>query len=990
MEHELAAKSPDAVRVLIVEDDAAQRKALAAILRRGGFTVTSCGTVADARRCLAQEDFAVAVVDLVLPESGGMSLLEDPPQAHATPPRVIIHSGQATFAAARDALNLRAFAFIEKLSSPHELISAVNKAAQDYLRASLSKAADQIRFQVGLLDAVQQSVVATSPDGAVIYWNAFAESLFGWSSEEARGRPILDLVVPEDRRPDGEAIMALLQQGQAWNGEFTVVSRHGRRFPIEVTNSPIIDADGRLTGIIGIASDITARKEAESLLRLKQVAIDSADTMIFWVTPDGTFLDVNQSACRSLGYPRDALLARTVFDVFRGLTTAQWDHDRADLRRRAVMQQECDFLRSDGSRFPVEVCGHHFSCEQTESFCLIVRDITTRRATEQALQRSVELLRDAQHMARMGNWELDPRTGDMSWSPELYDLLQCDLQTPATLRHLLDRIAPEQREAVARELQHSARHERVTVFRCRTQRRNGTVRTLETHCRSTPATGAPPSIRGLCLDITDRVAEEQRFRGMLEGAPDAMVICDTDGRIVLVNRQAEQLFGYTTDELTGQPVEKLVPVALRDRHVALRQNYVRRPMHRRNQADQVLQGQRKDGSVFPAEISLNPLRLPDGLLVTAAIRDVSERERMHAEVRRGRELLDEAQRVASIGSWEWNIAANRVWWSDHLLDMYGLAGASAPQSLQEFLSHVLPDDRHELSRRIHRAVGTGSTYHARFRVVSPDGTIRHHVAQGKVERDETGRAVRLLGTDLDITEQHQTELQLRRAERLGSLGTLAAGLAHELNNPLSAILIATETASQFRDERELQDQSLDTIRHSIQRCQEIIRNVLRFARNRESDKRATDINDVVRNAITTTQHYAQLSGSTIAFRAGTGLPPVHANPGEIEQVVVNLIRNAIQAGPRTRIDIATLMNAESDFLCIEVSDDGRGIPDSDLQQVFDPFFTRNIDEGGTGLGLAVSHGIICDHCGQIEVRSRPGYGTTFTVTLPPHTPDCIR
>jgi PAS domain S-box-containing protein len=258
------------MRLLQVEDDVGQRRAVTMLLSREGFDVVECGTLSEAADLLQAEMFPICILDLQLEDEHGIELLKQLDEQRIQQTSFIIYSAYGTFDAARDALNLGAFAFMEKLGDPSELINQVHRAAAERMRKSLSRAEVEISLQMGLLDSVRQATIATDLSGRVIYWNRFAETLYGWSPEEAVGRNSIDLMVPIEGKPAAEEIMQQLRAGHVWNGEFVMQRRDGTSFPAEVTTSPILDHDNQLVGIIGVSNDITDRKAAQDeLLRLQ-------------------------------------------------------------------------------------------------------------------------------------------------------------------------------------------------------------------------------------------------------------------------------------------------------------------------------------------------------------------------------------------------------------------------------------------------------------------------------------------------------------------------------------------------------------------------------------------------------------------------------------------------------------------------------------------------------------------------------------------------
>ena len=224
---------------------------------------------------------------------------------------------------------------------------------------------------------------------------------------------------------------------------------------------------------------------------------------------------------------------------------------------------------------------------------------------------------------------------------------------------------------------------------------------------------------------------------------------------------------------------------------------------------------------------------------------------------------------------------------------------------------------------------------------------------------------------------------MRSAERLASLGTLAAGIAHEINNPVGTMMLAAEMAlaAQESGDRERLIHCLETITQDAQRCGRIIKNVLSFARQEPSEKSPCDLNDVVRRAIERAHGFAFGRAATLEQCLDAQVGQVLMNSMAMEQALVNILRNAVECGSGG-MNIRVTTAAASQFYRVTIADDGPGIPAELQPYIFDPFFTMRRQCGGIGLGLSLVHGTISDHRGRIYVDSAEGTGTTFTIELP--------
>ncbi len=277
----------------------------------------------------------------------------------------------------------------------------------------------------------------------------------------------------------------------------------------------------------------------------------------------------------------------------------------------------------------------------------------------------------------------------------------------------------------------------------------------------------------------------------------------------------------------------------------------------------------------------------------------------------------------------------------------------------------------------------GDSYTAEHRV-NESGEQRVYLLVKSPRRGPDGEMVGVIGTLHDITPLREAEEKLRRAERLASVGTLAAGIAHEINNPIGGILLSAQSASAeleaAQDVRFVQT-CLQEVIDDAKRCGRIVQSVLRFARQQPTEKWSHDVNGVVRRVSHLTQEAVTRHGGQLTLDLATDLPEVLLNPTEFEQVLVNLIQNALQTGPDgVRIGIQTEWLDAG--VRIRVHDDGRGMSPQELERIYDPFYTTRGQSGGTGLGLSVVHGIVEAHGGHIDVQSAPAHGTTFSIVLP--------
>ncbi|MFQ5799965.1 MAG: PAS domain S-box protein, partial [Bacteroidota bacterium] len=268
--------------------------------------------------------------------------------------------------------------------------------------------------------------------------------------------------------------------------------------------------------------------------------------------------------------------------------------------------------------------------------------------------------------------------------------------------------------------------------------------------------------KGHKSEMTGPIRPQIGFQEFLESVPDAMVIINDHGKIVFLNAQTEKLFGYSREELLGHEVEVLIPERLRSKHPKNRARYFTKPRVRPMGAGMVLCGLRKNGSELSLEISLSPLETEMGVFVVSAIRDITERRRSEGALKKSEARLAEAQRIAHLGNWDWDMARNELWWSDEIYRVFGLTPQQFGATYDAFLNSVHPDDREFVKRSVDEALYDRKPYSIDHRIVLPDGSERIVHEHAQVTFDEAGKPIRMIGTVQDITDRKHAEEQLRK------------------------------------------------------------------------------------------------------------------------------------------------------------------------------------------------------------------------------------
>ncbi|HEX5176313.1 MAG TPA: MASE1 domain-containing protein, partial [Chthoniobacteraceae bacterium] len=396
----------------------------------------------------------------------------------------------------------------------------------------------------------------------------------------------------------------------------------------------------------------------------------------------------------------------------------------------------------------------------------------------------------------------------------------------------------------------------------------------------------------------------------------------------------------------------------------------------------------------PAE---NALALQMFLLVTAtpllflAVAIEDERRSKGASLESA-ELMGLAADAANIGMWVWDVSGDDAWMTEQGRALFGLK-PDARIDFAALIEHVHPDDREIRKAAIKQALQTQGGYELEYRVQSPDGEVRWISARGRCMGMATG--VKLLGVSMDVTARKQAELdashqraELSHLSRVALVGEMAASLAHELNQPLTAMVTNASAAQRFiarddMDRAELREM-LDDIAADGRRAGEVIRGIRGMVRKVESDRRTLDVNEIIAGVLRLVRADALAHGCTLTTELDSPLPRIFGDPVQLQQVLLNLIINAFDAMRKTpgapcRVEIAS-RRADANSVKVSVRDFGPGLPADGSRRLFERFFSTKTE--GMGMGLAIARSIIEGHAGTLDAENADGGGARFWFCIP--------
>ncbi len=479
---------------------------------------------------------------------------------------------------------------------------------------------------------------------------------------------------------------------------------------------------------------------------------------------------------------------------------------------------------------------------------------------------------------------------------------------------------------------------------------------------------------------------------LLRAAVDAIILIDRSGIVTQFNAAAERIFGYSREEVIGRNVSMLMPNPYRDEHDRYLERYQQTGQaHIIGIGREVIAG-RKDGTVFPIELSVGEFFDGVNSGYVGIIRDITQRKQQEEQLRQSSEelrlIFDNAPTAMTITDLEGQVLnVNR---SACELLRY------EPEELLRLrlVDLVHEEDRAELERQFGRLREGEETCQCEVRYVSPTAEVVHAVHHAAVVHDENGEPLMLISEIVDRSalyeanrEAEELQRQLAHVGRIGTLGEMVSGIAHEVNQPLAAIASYASACRRMMLANQTNPGEtlsiLEKIARQAERAGQVIRGLRSLAKRSERQRQAIEPNQLVRDVIRLVEFELRGDGFQLELSLEPELPLFMGDGVQIQQVILNLIRNAIEAmadsGEGDTVSIETLV-PEADWIEVRVSDRGPGLPVEVAQRLFEPFFTTKPQ--GMGLGLSICKSIASAHGGELSYFVNEHHGATFALRLP--------
>jgi PAS domain S-box-containing protein len=486
---------------------------------------------------------------------------------------------------------------------------------------------------------------------------------------------------------------------------------------------------------------------------------------------------------------------------------------------------------------------------------------------------------------------------------------------------------------------------------------------------------------------------EEQWKAVFEHNPVMYFMVDAEGTVLSVNTFGAAQLGYPVSELHGHPVLKVFFAEDRD---LVRKSVEVCLTNIGKTHSWEIRKVRKDGSAIWVRENAKAVRqLDGGLIVLIACEDITVRKQAEDALRQSQSYLAEAQRLSQTGSFGWRVATGEIIWSDETFRIFGHARVPSV-SLDIVFQRIHPEDRARVRQTLDRASSDGRDFDHGYRLRMPDGSIKHVHATAHAVPDASG-GIEFVGAVTDITARKQAEEKLHEAQaelahvaRVTALGELAASIAHEVNQPLAAVVAHAAACRRWLDR---DPPNLEEARGTVQsiikdgnRAGEVIQHVRALVNKTVGQKTPLDINEVV-NDVITLLHY-ELASHRISLRMelAPALCPVLGDRIQLQQVILNLVINGIEAmqpvTDRRRELVIRTRQDDAGKILVEIRDCGIGLAGGNASRLFEAFFTTKSD--GMGMGLSICRSIVESHGGRLSASGHAGPGATFQFVLPGH------
>ncbi|HXG38469.1 MAG TPA: PAS domain S-box protein [Bacteroidota bacterium] len=856
-----------------------------------------------------------------------------------------------------------------------------------------------------LVDRINDGLLQVTNDDVVVFVNQQFCDLVGYTESELVGKVASDLFTDEHERSVILAKNELRKRGVADQYELQIKKKSGERIWVRISGAPVYDNEGNVIGSIGLHTDITQHKQSDQALRASEEKyrglFEHVLDGVYQSTPDGRILSANAALVRMLGYES--------VEEFRSLDIASTFYADPEQRKQFSRQleeqgelrnAELRLRRKDGSIITVLENARvvRNNSGTTLYYEGTLTNITELKKAQEAVAESeqkyrslIEQSNDAIYLLFDGKFDVVNKK-----FCELLGVTQEEVRSPKF--NFMELVAPESVPIIEERQRKVARGEEPPHrYEFTARARDGRLIPLEASVSYISYKGGT-AVQGILRDITERKSAEEGLKQMLsllqstlESTADGILLVDHDGKIVSFNNRFAQMWRIPQEILdTGDDDQALAFVLdqLKDPEGFLSKV---RELYAQPLAESFDVLEFKDGRVFE-RYSIPQLVEGKPMGRVWSFRDVTTRKQAEEALRQSEEkyrtLFEESKDVIYISSADGHfIDVNQAG-----VELFGYS--TKEELLKADIArdlYINPDDRRVFRRLIEQ---NGYVRDLELTLQRKNGERIVALETSTAVRDEKNNIVAYRGIIRDMTERKKLEEQLRQAQKLQSIGTLAGGIAHDFNNILGIIIGYVSRLSRDKLSPERVNQSIDAISKAAERGAGLVRQLLTFARQTDVQLESVHLNSIVEEVARMIRETFPKS-ITLSLDLVHHLPSIVADSTQLHQALLNLCLNAKDAMPTggqltiatevvdgKKLRTRTAKAVEDSYVCLRVSDTGTGMDSATQSRIFEPFFTTKRRGGGTGLGLAVVYGIVDSHRGFIDVASEVGQGTTFRLYFP--------
>ncbi len=868
---------------------------------------------------------------------------------------------------------------------------------------------ESLRLAKFIFDKAPIGILRLGESAQVLDVNDEGCDSLGYTKEELCRMTVFDYA-PGYTPEDWATGTAILNRGKTRVLQSQHQRKNGDVYPVQIIQNRM-----RFEGQdirVAFVQDITEQKQAEASLGLAKFIIDHANVGIYRIAKEGQIIEVNQKAAQLLGYAKEELETLSMEDIDPEVLRESWEVNWQRLKVQGERTLEREHQRKDGSLIAVELHANLLQYEGLEYAIAFVQDISQRRRNEEALRKQDQLLHDIGRQVKMGAWRFDLETGKVTSTDEVSRINDLEPDRTLDIEKGLGFYHGAHRQKIKHAFNRLVKQGIPYDLELEIESAKGNRKWVRTTGDPVIRDGRVVQVQGSYQDISERKRMEESLhitRFSFDHAPVGIYLIGAGRRILDANEAAARMLGYSRKEMLTLSTRDIVPhhAGMDDKtHWNLAKTRAKKFFESFHRS--------KDGRDIPVEIRSNLFEYRGQRYAITFAQDITERKQDEKELRRLRNYLsniidsmpsvlvgvDREGRVT-----QWNRKAEEV------------TGMDSEKARSQPLDLVFPGlaremDRIRTSIRERRVINTPKVLNKQGQKIRYEDITIYPLVSNGVE----GAVIRLD----DVTEQVRLEEMMIQSEKMLSVGGLAAGMAHEINNPLAGVIqtadvlsrrlqadsaipanqkaakeagITMEGVQRFIEARDI-PKMLDTIKASGLRMAEIVNNMLSFSRKADAMVSSHPLDSLLDKTLELAstdydlKRQYDFKNIKILREYQKDLPPVPCEATKIQQVILNILRNGAQAmqekGSETSCFILrTRRDSVRNMAVIEIEDNGPGMDAQTQKRIFEPFFTTKPVGVGTGLGLSVSYFIITEnHKGEMTIQSSPGTGAKFIIRLP--------